>query len=126
MKADVVVAKDGSGNFKTITEALKQAPIIDATKVEKGTNKTFVIYIKEGVYEEEVQVEANMWFVMLIGDGPTKTKITGKKNFADGFVLFKTATVCKIFSLAASSQSLFFLLLLHAFKIVEPTYVVHM
>jgi len=96
VNADVVVAKDGSGKYNRISEALKDAPIIDPNKLEAtAPKKTFVIYIKEGVYEEEVRVERNMTHVMFIGDGPTKTKITGNRSFADGFVTYKTATVCK-------------------------------
>uniref|UniRef100_A0A803LLT4 Pectinesterase inhibitor domain-containing protein n=1 Tax=Chenopodium quinoa TaxID=63459 RepID=A0A803LLT4_CHEQI len=90
---DVVVSKDGSGKFKTITDALKEVPHIDANKVGTIVNKTFVIYIKDGIYEEEVRVEATMSNVMFVGDGPTKTIITGKKSFADGFSLYKTATI---------------------------------
>ncbi|XP_022975645.1 putative pectinesterase/pectinesterase inhibitor 28, partial [Cucurbita maxima] len=45
IKANVVVAKDGSGKYKTITEALKEVPL--------KSNTTFVIYVKEGVYEEQ-------------------------------------------------------------------------
>ncbi|KAF8394600.1 hypothetical protein HHK36_020814 [Tetracentron sinense] len=85
IKPDVVVAKDGSGMYKTINEALNDIPV--------KSNLTFVIYIKEGVYEEEVQINKTMTHVMMIGDGPTKTKITGSKNFIDGTPTFKTATV---------------------------------
>ncbi|KAL9237715.1 hypothetical protein vseg_012231 [Gypsophila vaccaria] len=96
VKADVVVAKDGSGKYKTVADALKQVPVVDPTKAVTGANKTFVIYIKEGVYEESVVVEPNMAHVMFIGDGPTKTKITARKSFADGFVVLKTATLSVI------------------------------
>ncbi|KAF4393634.1 probable pectinesterase/pectinesterase inhibitor 21 [Cannabis sativa] len=85
IKADVVVAKDGSGKYKSINEALKDVP--------KKNNKTFVIYIKQGVYAEKVMVDKHMTHVMMIGDGPTKTRITGKDNFIDGTQTFKTATV---------------------------------
>ncbi|XP_022945995.1 pectinesterase-like [Cucurbita moschata] len=88
VKADVVVAKDGSGKYKTITEALQEVP--------KKSNTTFIIYIKEGVYEEQVKVDKKMTYVMMIGDGPTKTKITARENFADGTSTFKTATVSVI------------------------------
>ncbi|KAL5537811.1 hypothetical protein UlMin_043592 [Ulmus minor] len=85
IKADVVVAKDGSGKYKTVNEALKDIPI--------KSNDTFVIYIKAGVYAEQVMVTKTMMNVVFIGDGPTKTKITGSLNFADGTQTFKTATV---------------------------------
>ncbi|GLT71666.1 hypothetical protein SLA2020_436660 [Shorea laevis] len=61
IKPDIVVAKDGSGKFKTINEALPLIP--------KHGNVTFVIYIKEGVYEEYVQINKTMTHVMMIGDG---------------------------------------------------------
>ncbi|KAG2727027.1 hypothetical protein I3760_01G141100 [Carya illinoinensis] len=88
IKADVVVAKDGSGKYKTINEALIDIP--------KNNNKTFVIYIKAGVYQEQIILNKHMTQVTMIGDGPTKTKITGNKNFVDGTPTFKTATVSAI------------------------------
>ncbi|KAF3456261.1 hypothetical protein FNV43_RR00911 [Rhamnella rubrinervis] len=85
IKADVVVAKDGSGKYKTVNEALNDIP--------KNSNTTFVIYIKEGVYAETVILDKTKTHVMMIGDGPTKSVITGNKNWADGVQTFKTATV---------------------------------
>lgn len=85
LKPDVIVAKDGSGKYKTINEALKDIP--------KKSNQTFVIYIKEGVYEEYVTFQKNMTHVLVYGDGANKTRITGSKNFIDGFPTSLTATV---------------------------------
>ncbi|PIN04958.1 Pectinesterase [Handroanthus impetiginosus] len=84
-RADIVVAKDGSGKYTTINEALKHIP-------KKG-NKTFVLYIKEGVYEEKVQINSSFTHLMMLGDGPTRTRITGKLNFIDGTSTYHTATV---------------------------------
>lgn len=83
--ASIVVAKDGSGKYKTINEALHHVP--------KHGNKTFVIYIKEGVYNELVHITKAMTNLMLIGDGATKTRITGNLNFIDGTPTYQTATV---------------------------------
>lgn len=88
IKADLVVAQDGSGKYKTINEALKDIP--------KKSNKTFVLYIKEGVYEEKVQFNSSLTHLMVIGDGPNKTRITGKLNRVDGISTFHTATVGKL------------------------------
>ncbi|XP_022956244.1 pectinesterase-like [Cucurbita moschata] len=88
IQPNVVVAKDGSGKYKTVNEALFDIP--------KKSNKTFVIYVKEGVYEEQVMMNKSMTWVMMIGDGPNKTKITSNKNFADGTPTFKTATVAVV------------------------------
>lgn len=76
-KPQIVVAKDGSGQYTTIKDALKHFP----KKTNKNDNSTVVIYIKAGVYDEQVQVDKTMTHVIMIGDGPTRTRITGKKNF---------------------------------------------
>ncbi|KAK4795389.1 hypothetical protein SAY86_013383 [Trapa natans] len=88
VKADLVVAKDGSGKYKTINEALEHLP--------EKENKTFVLYIKEGIYHEEVQFNKSHTHLMVVGDGPTKTRITFNKNFVDGTPTFKTATVAAL------------------------------
>ncbi|XP_022722872.1 probable pectinesterase/pectinesterase inhibitor 21 [Durio zibethinus] len=85
IKPNVVVAKGKGGKYKSINEALKEVP--------KKNPTTFVIYIKAGVYNEQVLVNKSMSNVMFIGDGPTKTIITGSLNYADGTGTFKTATV---------------------------------
>ncbi|GFQ05560.1 putative pectinesterase/pectinesterase inhibitor 28 [Phtheirospermum japonicum] len=85
IKPDLVVAKDGSGNFTTINEALGSIP--------KTRNTTFVLYIKEGVYKEKVVITSNLTHLLIIGDGPTKTKITGRLNYIDGTNTYQTATV---------------------------------
>ncbi|MBA0710632.1 hypothetical protein Golax_009909 [Gossypium laxum] len=88
MKPNVVVAKDGSGKFNSINEALKEVPM-------KNT-APFVIHIKAGVYNEQVLVAKTMTNVVFVGDGPTKTVITGRLNFVDGTVTFKTATLAVV------------------------------
>lgn len=85
VKPDVIVAQDGSGKYKTINEALKDIPL-------NGV-KLFVLYIKAGIYNEKVTFNIAMTHVMVIGDGPTKTKITGAQNVIDGTTTFLSATV---------------------------------
>lgn len=84
-KANVVVAKDGSGNFQTVKEAVAAA---------KGGGR-FVIYVKAGVYSENVEIKAKN--VMLIGDGIGKTVITGSRSVGGGSTTFRSATVGKLF-----------------------------
>ncbi|KAE8660157.1 condensin-2 complex subunit H2-like [Hibiscus syriacus] len=88
VKPNVVVAKDKSGNYTTIKAALKQVP--------RGSSDPFVIYIKAGVYKERLTINKHMHNVMLIGDGPKKTIITGSKNYRDGTSTYRTATVAVI------------------------------
>ena len=45
----ITVAKDGSGDFQTITEAVKSLPMFTYGRV--------IIFIKKGVYEEKLRIE---------------------------------------------------------------------
>lgn len=85
-KPNVTVALDGSGDFKSINEALKMVP-------DEKNKKPFVIFIKEGVYQEYVEVTKHMTHVVFVGEGGKKTRITGNKNFIDGINTYRTATV---------------------------------
>ncbi|XP_043721261.1 putative pectinesterase/pectinesterase inhibitor 45 [Telopea speciosissima] len=83
-KPNAVVAKDGSGQFKTISEALLAMP--------KAYTGRYVIYVKQGMYDETVTVTKNMVNVTMYGDGSRKTIVTGNKNFVDGVRTFQTAS----------------------------------
>ena len=78
------MAKDGSGKYKKKFDALKH--------VLNNSNKRTVIYVKRGVYYENVRVEKTKWNVMIIGDGMTSTIVSGSRNFVDGTPTFSTAT----------------------------------
>ncbi|XP_010266280.1 PREDICTED: pectinesterase-like [Nelumbo nucifera] len=82
-QADVVVAADGSGNYKTISEAVAAS--------SKRSGSRFVIYVKRGVYKENVEIKASN--IMLIGDGIDATIVTGSRNVQDGSTTFRSATV---------------------------------
>ncbi|KAK9131553.1 hypothetical protein Sjap_012040 [Stephania japonica] len=84
LKPNVVVAKDGSGDFKTISDAL--------AKIPPKFDGQYVIYVKEGIYNETVVVEMNMENITMYGDGSQKTIVTGSKNFVDGVGTFRTAS----------------------------------
>ncbi|CAL9061456.1 unnamed protein product [Musa banksii] len=86
IKPDLVVAKDGSGNYKTISEA------VAASVNLRQTTSRFVIYVKAGVYSETVDIALNMVNLMMVGDGKDDTIVTGSKNVVDGTSTFNTAT----------------------------------
>ncbi|KAF9662307.1 hypothetical protein SADUNF_Sadunf18G0039400 [Salix dunnii] len=83
-RPNVTVAKDGSGDFKTISEALTAMP----AKYEGR----YVIFVKQGIYDETVTVTKKMANITMYGDGSQKSIVTGNKNFADGVQTFRTAT----------------------------------
>ncbi|TYG68870.1 hypothetical protein ES288_D05G187100v1 [Gossypium darwinii] len=88
IKADVVVAKDGSGNYKTLGEAVATAP--DKSKTR------YIIHVKKGTYKENVEIGANKKNLMIVGDGMNSTIITGSLNVIDGSTTFKSATVAAV------------------------------
>ncbi|CAN1827808.1 Pectinesterase 3 [Linum perenne] len=88
VKANVVVAADGSGDYTTVTEAVAAAP--------NKSDERFVIRIKAGVYRENVEVTKGKRNLMFLGDGRTTTIITAHRNVADGFTTFKSATVAVV------------------------------
>ncbi|CAH9115347.1 unnamed protein product [Cuscuta epithymum] len=79
-KADVVVAKDGTGNYKTVSEAVQSVP----------GGRRFVIYVKSGVYKENIHISKDG--VTLIGDGKYSTIITGDSSVGGGSSLQGSAT----------------------------------
>ncbi|OIW12976.1 hypothetical protein TanjilG_15425 [Lupinus angustifolius] len=84
IKFDVVVAKDGSGNFTTIREALDVTPNYSTTR--------FVIHIKAGAYFENVEVVWEQTNLMFVGDGIGKTVVKGNRNAVDGWTTYQSAT----------------------------------
>lgn len=85
LKPNVIVAKDGSGKYTTIKEAFRDIPF--------NNTKPFVIYVKEGIYEEHIIIDFGMVHVALIGDGAEKTRIRGRLSNADHINTFNTATM---------------------------------
>jgi pectinesterase len=64
-RADIIVAKDGSGDFETIQAA------IDAVPAENNALK--IILIKNGVYVEKLMIKTN--FIALVGEDRDSTRI---------------------------------------------------
>ncbi|KAJ1402382.1 Pectinesterase, catalytic [Sesbania bispinosa] len=87
-KFDLVVAKDGTGNFTTIGEAVAAAPNSSETR--------FVIHIKAGGYFENVEVIRKKSNLMFVGDGIGKTVVKASRNVVDGWTTFQSATVAVV------------------------------
>ncbi|XP_072974749.1 pectinesterase [Typha angustifolia] len=87
-KVDLVVAKDGSGNFTTVSAAVAAAP--------NNSDTRFIIYIKAGGYFENVEVGKSKTNLMFIGDGIGKTVIKASRNVVDGWTTFRSATLAVV------------------------------
>ncbi|OEL15684.1 Pectinesterase 1 [Dichanthelium oligosanthes] len=85
---DAVVAKDGSGNYTTVSAAVAAAPTNSKTR--------YVIYIKAGAYMENVEVGKKHVNLMFVGDGIGKTVIKASRNVVDGSTTFRSATVAVV------------------------------
>ncbi|KAG5516181.1 hypothetical protein RHGRI_037028 [Rhododendron griersonianum] len=82
---NAIVAKDGSGQYNTINDAVAAIP--------KKRQGKWIIYIKAGIYNEVVLLPKSAANVFMYGDGPTKTIVTGRKNCGiDGTPTMHTAT----------------------------------
>ncbi|CDY33229.1 BnaC01g37020D [Brassica napus] len=88
VRADATVAANGSGKFKTIAAAVAAAP--------DNSKRRYVIHIKAGVYRENVEVSKKKKNIMFMGDGRTRTIITGNRNVVDGSTTFHSATVAAV------------------------------
>lgn len=82
---NVVVAADGSGNYKTVAAAVAAAPSKSKTR--------YVIRIKAGVYRENVEVPSGKPNLMFMGDGRKNTIITGSRSVKGGSTTFESSTV---------------------------------
>jgi pectinesterase len=63
--ADIIVAKDGSGNFTSIQSAINSIP--------KKNSKNVIILIKNGVYTEKIFITTS--FISLVGEDRDSTRI---------------------------------------------------
>ncbi|KAK9672443.1 hypothetical protein RND81_12G101000 [Saponaria officinalis] len=85
VQADIIVAQDGSGTVRTITEAIKKAP--------ENSGRRIIILVKAGTYREaNLKVgrkKTNLWF---LGEGRGRTVISGQLSVGhDLITTFHTA-----------------------------------
>lgn len=64
----ITVAQDGSGNYKTVQEALNAVPVNNNTRV--------IIYIRNGIYYEKLFLDSAKNHVTLIGEDKFRTILT--------------------------------------------------
>lgn len=86
----MIVSLDGTYDFTSIGDAVAAAP--NNSKPEDGY---FLIYAREGYYEEYVIVPKEKKNLLLIGDGINKTVITGNHSVIDGWTTFNSSTFGK-------------------------------
>lgn len=64
----VVVAQDGSGNFKTVQQAFNSIPA--------NNKKPITVFVKSGIYKEKLHLDSSKTFVTLIGEDKFNTILT--------------------------------------------------
>jgi pectinesterase len=67
-KYDLVVSKDGTGNFKTVQEAINS--------VKDSNAVTTVIFIRNGIYKEKLRLPVSKTNIRLVGESVEKTVLT--------------------------------------------------
>jgi pectinesterase len=70
----LTVAADGSGQFKTVQEAINAVP--QTTRFDNPA----IIHIKPGIYKELIYTQHEKRFVHLVGEDPEKTVLTYNLN----------------------------------------------
>lgn len=76
-KADLVVAADGSRDAKTVQDAVNRVP--------ENNRKRFVIFIKSGIYNEQIKIPPSKPYVSFLGEKTEETKLTSNvKSAATG------------------------------------------
>lgn len=83
---EVVVAQDGSGDFKTVQYAIDHAPV-------PGPDQRLIVHIRPGVYRERVVVPRDRARVTLLGEDAQTTVITYRMGGVDSGGTFLSATV---------------------------------
>ncbi|CAL5201217.1 unnamed protein product [Lathyrus oleraceus] len=83
----VLVSPYGNANHTSIGDAIAAAP--NNSTPQDGY---FLIYVREGYYDEYVIVPKEKKNILLVGDGINKTIITGNHSVIDGWTTFNSST----------------------------------
>lgn len=68
MERTIVVAKDGSGNFKSVQEAFNAIPANNKQPVK--------VFVKNGIYKEKLDLDSTRKFISLVGEDKFNTILT--------------------------------------------------
>ncbi|KOM51299.1 hypothetical protein LR48_Vigan08g212600 [Vigna angularis] len=85
IRAHLVVAKDGSGHFKSVQAAINAA-------ARRRIKSRFIIHVKRGVYRENIEIDKTNDNIMLFGDGMRNTIITSGRSVNAGYTTYSSAT----------------------------------
>lgn len=85
IKANLVVAKDGTGHFRSVQAAINAAG-------RRRVQGRIVIHVKRGVYRENIEVGVGNDNIMLVGDGLRYTIITSGRSVYAGYTTYSSAT----------------------------------
>ena len=94
-KPNVVVALDGTGDFNSINAAVKAMP--------KNYTGRYIIYVKAGLYKEQVTIDKTRTNIYMYGDGAKKSIVTGalcntggvKTAFTASFITMASGFIAK-------------------------------
>ncbi|KAL3535466.1 hypothetical protein ACH5RR_003927 [Cinchona calisaya] len=81
----LTVAADGTGNFTSLTDAINFAPNNSADRI--------FIFVRQGMYQENVEIPRWKTNIVLLGDGSDVTIIIGNRSVGDGWTTFRSATI---------------------------------
>ena len=93
---EIVVAKDGSGNFTTITDAVNSIPTANA--------EWKTILVKNGLYNEQVSIKSS--YVALIGESRSGTHIEFNLPRADWYAAHGVNTGAGVINVAGNMHDI--------------------
>ena len=64
----IVVAADGTGDFKTVQQAFNAVPL--------NNKKPVIIFVRKGTYKEKLNLDSTKQFVTMIGEDKFNTILT--------------------------------------------------
>ncbi|WP_310604322.1 pectinesterase family protein [Anaerosporobacter sp.] len=68
MEKEIIVSKDGSGDYVDIQSAIDAIPVSNAEPI--------TIRVREGIYKQVITIHENQSYIKLVGEGIDKTVIT--------------------------------------------------